>query len=106
MDKIVVFSDGVTELFSCSVLFVSQLDEDMKTLLQRYEGETEENTDSNEASSLSYLEHLASLNSNQARLEVAQRAEASKKHTERLLLYMEKSGACVQVLSQGVCTIT
>lgn len=74
----------------------------MKTLLQRYEAETEDNTDLNEASSLSYLDHMASLDSEQARAEVAQRATSSKQHVEKLLQYMEKSGTRVMVPRTGV----
>lgn len=70
-----------------------QLDEDVKTILQRYEGIGEEDSEqtSNEAT-LSYLDYLANLDSDQVREEVAKRSTATKEHTKKLLSYVEKSG--------------
>lgn len=74
------------------VTFV-QLDEDIKTILQRYEGIVEEDSEqtSNEAT-LSYLDYLANLDSEQVREEVAKRSAATKEHTRKLLQYVEMSG--------------
>lgn len=73
-----------------------QLDEDIKTILQRYEGIGEEDSEqtSNEAT-LSYLDYLANLDSDQVREEVAKRSAATKEHTRKLLSYVEKSGPFV-----------
>lgn len=73
-----------------------QLDEDIKTILQRYEGIGEEDSEqtSNEAT-LSYLDYLANLDSDQVREEVAKRSTATKEHTRKLLSYVEKSGPFV-----------
>lgn len=70
-----------------------QLDEDIKTILQRYEGIVEEDSEqtSNEAT-LSYLDYLANLDSEQVREEVAKRSAATKEHTRKLLQYVEMSG--------------
>ncbi|XP_078362089.1 E3 ubiquitin-protein ligase BRE1B-like isoform X2 [Oculina patagonica] len=70
-----------------------QLDEDIKTILQRYEGIVEEDSEqtSNEAT-LSYLDYLANLDSEQVREEVAKRSAATKEHTRKLLHYVEMSG--------------
>lgn len=46
---------------------------------------------SNEAT-LSYLDYLANLDSEQVREEVAKRSAATKEHTRKLLHYMEMSG--------------
>ncbi|XP_068677983.1 E3 ubiquitin-protein ligase BRE1B-like [Montipora foliosa] len=70
-----------------------QLDEDIKTILQRYEGVVEEDSEqtSNEAT-LSYLDYLANLDSEHVRQEVAKRSAATKEHTKKLLHYVEMSG--------------
>ena len=46
---------------------------------------------SNEAT-LSYLDYLANLDSEQVREEVAKRSAATKEHTRKLLHYVEMSG--------------
>lgn len=46
---------------------------------------------SNEAT-LSYLDYLANLDSEQVREEVAKRSAATKEHTRKLLHYVETSG--------------
>ncbi|KAJ7374017.1 E3 ubiquitin-protein ligase BRE1A [Desmophyllum pertusum] len=71
-----------------------QLDEDIKTILQRYEGIVEEDSEqtSNEAT-LSYLDYLANLDSEQVREEVAKRSAATKEHTRKLLHFVEISGS-------------
>ena len=73
--------------------FTLQLDEDIKTILQRYEGIVEEDSEqtSNEAT-LSYLDYLANLDSEEVRQEVAKRSAATKEHTRKLLHYVEISG--------------
>lgn len=70
-----------------------QLDEDIKTILQRYEGIVEEDSEqtSNEATP-SYLDYLANLDSEQVRQEVAKRSAATKEYTRKLLHYVEMSG--------------
>ena len=72
-----------------------QLDEDIKTILQRFEGVTEEDSEqtSNEAT-LSYLEHLSNLDLEQVRKEVADRSGATKEYTRKLLHHVELSGPC------------
>ena len=74
--------------------FALQLDEDIKTILQRYEGIVEEDSEqtSNEAT-LSYLDFLANLDSEEVRQEVAKRSAATKEHTRKLLHYVEISGS-------------
>ena len=69
------------------------MDEDIKTILQRYEGLVEEDSEqtSNEAT-LSYLDYLANMDSEQVREEVAKRSAATKEHTRKLLHYVEMSG--------------
>lgn len=63
-----------------------QLDEDIKTILQRYEGVVEEDSEqtSNEAT-LSYLDYLANLDSEHVRQEVAKRSAATKEHTKKIV---------------------
>ncbi|XP_015774582.1 PREDICTED: E3 ubiquitin-protein ligase BRE1A-like [Acropora digitifera] len=82
-----------------------QLDEDIKTILQRYEGVVEEDSEqtSNEAT-LSYLDYLTNLDSEQVRDEVAKRSAATKEHTRKLLHYVEMSGpiATVATVSKEV----
>ncbi|KAK2562230.1 E3 ubiquitin-protein ligase BRE1B, partial [Acropora cervicornis] len=75
-----------------------QLDEDIKTILQRYEGVVEEDSEqtSNEAT-LSYLDYLTNLDSEQVREEVAKRSAATKEHTRKLLHYVEMSGPITTV---------
>lgn len=75
-----------------------QLDEDIKTILQRYEGVVEEDSEqtSNEAT-LSYLDYLTNLDSEQVREEVAKRSAATKEHTRKLLHYVEMSGPLTTV---------
>lgn len=78
-----------------------QLDEDIKTILQRYEGIVEEDSEqtSNEAT-LSYLDYLANLNSEEVRQEVAKRSAATKEHTRKLLHYVEISGPYLSKVSK------
>ena len=75
-----------------------KLDEDIKTILQRYEGVVEEDSEqtSNEAT-LSYLDYLTNLDSEQVREEVAKRSAATKEHTRKLLHYVEMSGPITSV---------
>lgn len=75
-----------------------KLDEDIKTILQRYEGVVEEDSEqtSNEAT-LSYLDYLTNLDSEQVREEVAKRSAATKEHTRKLLHYVEMSGPLTTV---------
>lgn len=78
-----------------------QLDEDIKTILQRYEGIVEEDSEqtSNEAT-LSYLDYLANLDSEEVRQEVAKRSAATKEHTRKLLHYVEISGPYLSKVSK------
>ncbi|XP_020624246.1 E3 ubiquitin-protein ligase BRE1B-like isoform X1 [Orbicella faveolata] len=78
-----------------------QLDEDIKTILQRYEGIVEEDSEqtSNEAT-LSYLDYLANLDSEEVRQEVAKRSAATKEHTRKLLHYVEISGPYSSTVSK------
>lgn len=78
-----------------------QLDEDIKTILQRYEGIVEEDSEqtSNEAT-LSYLDFLANLDSEEVRQEVAKRSAATKEHTRKLLHYVEISGPYSSTVSK------
>lgn len=77
----------------CSLHFIKQLDEDIKTILQRFEGIVEEDSEqtSNEAT-LSYLDYLANLDSEQVAEELIKRSDATKEHTRKLLHYVEMSG--------------
>ena len=87
---------------SVDVLFFTlQLDEDIKTILQRYEGIVEEDSEqtSNEAT-LSYLDYLANLDSEEVRQEVAKRSAATKEHTRKLLHYVEISGPYLSTVSK------
>ncbi|PFX20960.1 E3 ubiquitin-protein ligase Bre1-like [Stylophora pistillata] len=70
-----------------------QLDEDIKTILQRFEGVVEEDSEqtSNEAT-LSYLDYLANIDSEQVAEELVKRSNATKEHTRKLLHYVEMSG--------------
>ena len=81
--------------------FTLQLDEDIKTILQRYEGIVEEDSEqtSNEAT-LSYLDFLANLDSEEVRQEVAKRSAATKEHTRKLLHYVEISGPYSSTVSK------
>lgn len=81
--------------------FTLQLDEDIKTILQRYEGIVEEDSEqtSNEAT-LSYLDYLANLDSEEVRQEVAKRSAATKEHTRKLLHYVEISGPYSSTVSK------
>lgn len=81
--------------------FALQLDEDIKTILQRYEGMVEEDSEqtSNEAT-LSYLDFLANLDSEEVRQEVAKRSAATKEHTRKLLHYVEISGPYSSTVSK------
>lgn len=81
--------------------FALQLDEDIKTILQRYEGMVEEDSEqtSNEAT-LSYLDFLANIDSEEVRQEVAKRSAATKEHTRKLLHYVEISGPYSSIVSK------
>lgn len=83
------FLDLLLKINKC----ILQLDEDIKTILQRYEGIVEEDSEqtSNEATP-SYLDYLANLDSEQVRQEVAKRSAATKEYTRKLLHYVEMSG--------------
>lgn len=83
------------------LFFTLQLDEDIKTILQRYEGIVEEDSEqtSNEAT-LSYLDYLANLDSEEVRQEVAKRSAATKEHTRKLLHYVEISGPYSSTVSK------
>lgn len=54
---------------------------------------------SNEAT-LSYLDYLANLDSEEVRLEVAKRSAATKEHTRKLLHYVEISGPYSSTVSK------
>ncbi|XP_048583157.1 E3 ubiquitin-protein ligase BRE1B isoform X2 [Nematostella vectensis] len=82
-----------------------QLDEDVTTLLQRYEGcVPEELSDQNETAQ-SYLETLSQVSSGQVKEEVAKRAKSSRKCVEKILSYLEKAGALPKHLTKPEVTL-